>query len=245
MDGRENDHDGITRAMLFMDRNLLQGKRPTQASMLTPEDPQPWARGPAARGSKSITSTGTCRLLALPAELRELIWIHTVTEWTPALAYKHDKQVPSTRRSSILEQRPIRMDRLNRPLPPAITRVSHQLRAETLPLYYQENIFECWRPLYWVCDWSASTLINWLDTLSDREIIWLRHIVLLYKNEDELQYDVAIALVEQGYELGECDITSKLELSEYEQCFEQLGLPRHFGKKKRFDRWGASHTSAS
>lgn len=245
MGGTENDRNGITRAIPFTDRDLQQGKRPTQESMFTPEGPQPWSRRPAARGSKSIASTRTCGLLALPAELRELIWIHTVTEWMPALACKHDEQVPSTRRNRIIEQRPIRMDRLNRPLPPAITKVSHQLRAETLPLYYQENIFECWRPLYWVCDWSASTLINWLDTLSDREIKWLRRIVLLYKNEDELEYDVATALVEQGYELSDCDITSKLELSEYEQCFEQLGLPRHFGKKKRFDRWGASHTNAT
>ncbi|KAK4498205.1 hypothetical protein PRZ48_010862 [Zasmidium cellare] len=208
------------------------------------------SRRPASRISntqEATTSAVACRLLALPAELREQIWIHTVTEWMPAPSDKQDKHASSSQRSSnILEKKPIRMDRLNRPLPPAITRVSHQLQAETLPLYYQENIFECWRPLFWINDWSVSTLIDWLKSLSNGEINqakWLRHVVLLYKNQDELEYDVVAALFDElGYELDDCEITSKLELSEYEQCFEQMGLPRHFGKKKRYDRWGAAHT---
>lgn len=137
------------------------------------------------------------------------------------------------------------MDRFNRPLPPAITRVSREVQNETLPLYYQQNIFECWRPLFWLGNWSVSTLIDWLSSLEPREVGWLRHIVLLYKNKDELEYDVEDALLEQGFEFNDCTITNKLELSEYEQCFEELGLPRHFGKKRRNDRYGIVHAGGS
>lgn len=246
---RPSESDGSTRVASFIDNGI-----PPENSIVRKVVPphlsrEMWSHRPTSHHisntSESATSTGTCRLLALPAELRELIWLHTVTEWTPAPEDKHDKHTSPQRRSRILEKRPIRMDRFNRPLPPAITRVSHQLQAETLALYYQENIFECWRPLFWMYDWSVSTLIDWLNSLSLRKIKWLRHIVLLYKHNDELEHDVAAALIEQGYELNECTITSKLELSEYEQCFEQLGLPRHFGKKKRNDRWGAAQPSTS
>lgn len=67
--------------------------------------------------------------------------------------------------------------------------------------------------------------------------------VLLYKHEAELEHDVEEALAEEGFELAEGAITSKQELSEYEMCFETLGLPRHFGKKKRWDRWMAGSSS--
>lgn len=62
---------------------------------------------------------------------------------------------------------------------------------------------------------------------------------MLYKHESELEYDIEPALAEEGFELQDGVITHRQELSEYEMCFADLGLPRHFGKKRRWDRWMA------
>ncbi|EME81345.1 uncharacterized protein MYCFIDRAFT_215928 [Pseudocercospora fijiensis CIRAD86] len=185
---------------------------------------------------KAMQPSGTqarSRLLELPAELREQIWMHAVTEWTAA-SHEHDETAdvgPNAHgrlQRKQLTKRPIRMDRLNRPPPPPITRVSHQLRSETLHLYYQCNVFECWRPLFWLKNWNQSTFVDWLVSLGPEKTKWLQHIVLLYKREGELEHDVQSALAEDGFVLGEDAIEEKQELSEYEMCFEELGLPRHF-----------------
>lgn len=183
-----------------------------------------------------------CHLMELPGELREAIWIHAVTEWAPLQTSEEHNMRGRNRSASfqasntILVRRPIRMDRFNRPLPPGLTCVSHQLRTETLALYYQHNIFECWRPVFWAKDWSQSTLIDWLLSLGPRTN-WLRDINLLYKHKSELEHDIGQALLYEGFSLQNVDIKNKRELSEYELCFEELGLPRHFGSKRRSDRW--------
>jgi hypothetical protein len=64
------------------------------------------------------------RLLDLPAELREQIWIFAVTECGPVARESVgtdlcSADVSGTRRSDqVLEQKAIRIDRHNRPLPP-------------------------------------------------------------------------------------------------------------------------------
>jgi hypothetical protein len=193
-----------------------------------------------------------CPLLDLPAELREYVWMYAVTEWQPLcpVPVRHDAlsispensddggapapklTAPPHPRRGTQVQKPIRMDRFNRPLPPPLTMVSHQTRQESLPLYYQHNIFECWRPLFWHRDWSHSTLIDWLHSLTPRRTTWLSQLVLLYKHEDELAHDIRGALTDEGLALGHCNITDQQELTEYEMCFEELGLPRYFGKRK-------------
>lgn len=167
-------------------------------------------------------SHGRCRLLELPAEIREQIWIHTVTTWTRV---KH----------RMLERQPIRIDRINQPVPPSITQTSAQLRAETLHLYYQHNIFECWRPHphFWMDGLSHSTFVSWLSTLLPEKIAWLNSVILLFKNPSELEYDIESDLKEKGFELGDGVLSFRQELSEYEMCYEELGLPRYFGKQRR------------
>ena len=97
-------------------------------------------------------------------------------------------------------------------------------------------MFECWRPLFFR-DWSQSTFIDWLLNLGPEKTEWLNDVVLLYKHEGELEQDLEDALAELGVELKPGVITNRQELSEYEMSYEQLGLPRHFGKKRRTDRW--------
>ncbi|KAF7197426.1 hypothetical protein HII31_01236 [Pseudocercospora fuligena] len=196
-----------------------------------------------------VASQARSRLLELPAELREQIWMYAVTEWTPASDENYETAHEGPNAHDLLQRkqlmkRPIRMDRFNRPPPPPITRVSHQLRSETLHLYYQCNIFECWRPLFWLKDWSQSTFIDWLVSIGPEKTKWLQQIVLLYKHEGELEHDVQSALAEEGFMLAEDAIKDKQELSEYEMCFEELGLPRHFGKKRRWDRWMAGSAAS-
>ena len=142
-------------------------------------------------------------------------------------------------------KRPIRMDRFNRPCPAPLTLVCHQIRTETLKLYYQQNIWECWRPLFWLKDWSESTLIDWLCSIGPERTKWLRDIVLLYKHENEMEHDIKQALCEADFELKDCAIHDKQELSEYEMCFESMGLPRHFGRKRRWDRWMAGSVATA
>lgn len=181
-----------------------------------------------------------CHLLRLPAELRELIFVHTVTEWMPAPTSPDAAETETTSvAAGDLVKRPIRINRFNQPCPAPITLVSQQLRAETLQLHYQENVWECWRPLFWLKDWSQSTFIKWLDCMGSERTAWLCHVVLLYKHENELEHDVEAALSEEEFVLKNCTFANKRELSEYELCFEELGLPRHFGRKHRWDQWMA------
>lgn len=90
-----------------------------------------------ARARPQPTTDERCALVALAAELRKIIWIHAVTEWQPPV---------NTAQGPVLHKRPIRFEKYKRSSPPAITEVSVQIRRETLKLYYQHNIFECWRP---------------------------------------------------------------------------------------------------
>jgi len=167
-------------------------------------------------------------LLELPAELREQIWMRAVTVWT----VRPEDGVATV----VLENMPIRMDRFNRPQPPGITETCRSVRAESLHLYYQLNIFEFWRPLACFFDWSNSTLVGWLAGLGPEKVGWLNGVVLLYKEEDELENDIEEALRELGFAIKEGLIHNKRELSELEMCSEQLCLPRHFGKKRSFGR---------
>lgn len=146
----------------------------------------------------------------------------------------------------MLQKAPIRIDRLNRPLPSPITRTSLQLRAETLPLYYQCNVFEFWRPLFWVHhDLFQSTFVTWLVALGREKVGWLQDLVLLYKFDNELEHDIQEPLKKLDFELTPGVVSNRQELTEYEMCFEELGLPRHFGRTRRWDRWAAANGSDS
>lgn len=212
------------------------------------------------RALANITSTASrCRLLELPAEVRDQIWIFAVENWNPAPTlmaagraetddYVHigpgqRTTTPTAPPPSMLQKMPIRMDRFNRPLPPAITRACTQTRYETLQFYYESNIFECWRPLFWIHDWSQSTFVDWLSGLGPRKTMWLNDIVLLYKHEGELENDLEEPLAELGFDLKPNVIRSRQELSEYEHSYEAWGLPRHFGRQRRWDRWLAGNAS--
>lgn len=143
----------------------------------------------------STAALPRCRLLDLPAELREQIWIHAVTEWTSI-------PLDTKTKTKLLEKDPIRMDRWNRPLPAPITRTCTQIRSETLHLYYQNNIFECWRPLFWQVNWHQSTFLDWIIGIGAEKRGWLREVVLLYKHEAELEHDLEAALEVEGIPLG-------------------------------------------
>ena len=163
-------------------------------------------------------------LLGLPPEIREQIWTHAVVEWE-AMEQVHQHE------HRTLQQQPIRIDRYNQPLAPAITQTCRQTRAETLGLYYKCNIFESWQPLYWVDDWSQSAFVNFLNHIGPERISWLGHIDLLYKLEHELEFDIEGALREEGFALPEGVVQRRRELSEFHQSCDELGLPRQFGKK--------------
>ena len=137
----------------------------------------------------------------------------------------------------MLRKCPIRIDRFNRPPPPAITQASRLTRQETLPLYYACNIFECWRPLFWKEDRSQSTFVDWLTRLDPETCRWIEELTLLYKHEAELDHDIVEGLLELGIELQPGVISDKQELSELEMGHELLGLPKHFGKQGRSNRW--------
>ncbi|KAK5124517.1 hypothetical protein LTR85_001734 [Meristemomyces frigidus] len=137
------------------------------------------------------------------------------------------------------------MDRFNRPLPPAITRACSLTRNETLHLYYAENTWECWRPLFWIHDWSQSTFVDWLSSLGPDRTRWLRDVVLLYKHDTELEHNLYDALAALGIEVNASAISHKQELSEYEMSYEQLRLPRAFGAKRKLDRWSAGNASSN
>ncbi|RMX79932.1 hypothetical protein D0869_07939 [Hortaea werneckii] len=175
----------------------------------------------------SLFNATHCRLLELPAEIREEIWLFTVVEWIPLEAEtdRRDAGEPSG-----FQRAPIRMDRFNRPLPPAITRACVQTRGETLPLYYQSCKFECWRPKP-NHNWSFSTLVLWLLSLGPEKRSWLRDVVLLYKHEEELEHAIEEGLREFDVQMDPSIFSHRRELSEFEMSYEQLGLPRHFGKK--------------
>ncbi|KAI5363974.1 hypothetical protein Slin15195_G096290 [Septoria linicola] len=199
-----------------------------------------WLRDSRAALELALAPAPRCHLLELPAKLREMIWTHAVTQWTPSSPDVNTKasscSSPQMSRRELVK-RPIRMDRLNRPCPAPITLVSQQLRAETLQLYYQENVWECWRPLFWIIDWSESTLIDWLSYIGSERTEWLQHMVLLYKHENELEHDIKQALLDEGFMLANCTIDDQHELSEYEKASAVLGLPRHFGRKRKRDYW--------
>jgi len=89
--------------------------------------------------------------------------------------------------------------------------------------------------VFWNHDWSFSTLVDWLRSLGTRSL-WLNDLVLLYKHDTELEHEIEPELTMLGLELKTGIITNKQELSEFEITHEALGLPRHFGKKRR-DRW--------
>ncbi|RMZ26000.1 hypothetical protein D0859_09940 [Hortaea werneckii] len=194
----------------------------------------------------SLLNATRCRLLELPREIRDevgithsgtpewflltkgpQIWLFSVAEWIPlgAETDRRDAGEPSW-----LQRAPIRMDRFNRPLPPAITRASVQIRGETLPLYYQSCKFECWRPKP-NHDWSFSTLVLWLLSLGPEKRSWLHDVVLLYKHEAELEHGLEEGLREFDVRMDMSIFSHRRELSEFEMSYEQLGLPRHFGKK--------------
>lgn len=175
-------------------------------------------------------SSGRCRLLELPPEIRDQIWSFAVTEWSPTKLNNSSTAISNT---LMLHKASIRIDRLNTPPPPAVTRTCRQIRSETLHLYYSENIFECWRPLPWLSDWSRSTFVAWLTSLGPERRGWIDKICLLYKHHDELAYDIEEPLADYGILVRPGVISAKQELSELEKCHEEMGLPVHFGRKKR------------
>ena len=84
---------------------------PAVRSFSAEQDMNMQNRGLASTSGHSCVEPGaqSCQLLELPAELRELIWIHAVTDWQLATP-----NTP-TQRAATLIRRPIRLDRLNSP----------------------------------------------------------------------------------------------------------------------------------
>lgn len=161
------------------------------------------------------------------------IWLYTVVDWIPQT---NDGNKAEADEASVVRQKaPVRMDRLNKPLPPAITRTCNQVRAESLHLYYKNSQFECWRP-FPGRDWMFSILVEWLTSLGSQKTMWLNDLVLLYKQESELEYDAEEGLAELGILVRPGVISNKREVTEYEMSYEQMGLPRRFGAKRRGGR---------
>jgi len=180
------------------------------------------------RNNSNANIAPRCRLLELPAELREQIWNFAVSDWVPI----DPNEAPEADSRAWLCRGPIRIDRFNHRPPAAITAASSQTRSETLHLYYSLNTFECWRPRFRSKLWMHSSLVNWLQFLGPEKRLWLQRVVLLYKSDDELATDVEADLAAIGLPIGQGTIRHQLQLTEYERCFEQLGLPRHFGRKR-------------
>jgi len=67
-----------------------------------------------------------CHLIALPAEIRESIFTFAVMPSKPVVTFKLDNY---------------QRDAYQEAVQPAITRVSHQVRREALPLFYDSNEF--------------------------------------------------------------------------------------------------------
>jgi hypothetical protein len=182
------------------------------------------------KDSEHVTA-GRCRLLELPAELREQIWGYAVSEWHPKAEEDDDNDASDAGSSAVLYRRPVRIDRFNHTPPAAITATSSQTRAETLRLYYALNAFECWRPRFKRKLWIYSSLVNWFEFLGPEKLTWVQDIILMYKTNDELETNFEDTLATEGYMIPRGVIRHQLQLTEYEQCFEQLGLPRHFGRR--------------
>ena len=157
--------------------------------------------------------------MELPAEIREQIWIYAVTDWEPA-------------GRGMLEKQPIRVNNLNRPLPPTVTLANRQVRAESLYIYYAHNTFETWLPFVWHRDWTQSTIVMWLDSIGPEKAWWIEDIVLLYKAEWELDNDVERAIWDIAYAFKDGVVRFRQELSELEMRYEEWGLPTSFGKKR-------------
>ena len=83
-------------------------------------------------------------------------------------------------------------------------------------------------------------MIDWLKCLGPEKRSWLNSVQLLYKQESELEHDVERALQHARLNIRSGVVSNRQELSEYEMCYEEMGLPRHFGKKRRYDRWLAA-----
>ena len=77
----------------------------------------------------------------------------------------------------------------------------------------------------------------WLNSLSDEKMSWINSIVLMYKEESELESDLHGALQEEGIWIKPGVFSFRVEKSEYELCFEQMGLPRAFSARPKGPRW--------
>jgi hypothetical protein len=83
-------------------------------------------------------------------------------------------------------------------------------------------------------------LVPWLRLLGETKRAWLREVVLLHKVNDEriAEGDVDGFLEREGLGLGSGVVRQEVLLLQEEECgkvggFEQLGLPGHFGERKR------------
>lgn len=83
-----------------------------------------------------------CRLLALPAELRNRIYRHALVKDHLISIQKH----------------------VELPLPPGLLQVNRQIRAEAYQIYYLENNFG-----FTIRDYDASTLIRWCKVFTSIE----------------------------------------------------------------------------
>lgn len=122
----------------------------------------------------AATEEGSSRLLSLPGEIRNLIWRFATLQESPA-NMEDAGLVP------LLIANEIRYtDGPGRPklqpanLPPALLRISRQVRSEALPIYYAENRFSVALDTKEAYDVS----LGWVDSLSDRALTSLSAIVL-------------------------------------------------------------------
>lgn len=80
-----------------------------------------------------MTSMQKCRLLALPPELRNKIYIQFLVQATPIQISER-----STEPSAAAQGATLQYERL---IEPAFLQTCHQIRYEALPIFYGENVF--------------------------------------------------------------------------------------------------------
>lgn len=94
---------------------LVDGLLAHEAILQGNNNPSQWLRGHRQKLEDMLPH---CRLMNLPAELREQIFSFAVTEWVPVPDEFVTIGTPPPRSVRVLQKRAIRIDRLNKPTPP-------------------------------------------------------------------------------------------------------------------------------
>lgn len=107
-------------------------------------------------------------LMSLPPELREIIWFHALAGDEPLICYLAKR---TTRLPTGCEDFPLALERQSKRYPqhPPLTLVSRQVRKETLPVFYNENIFS-----FSLDDRDGNQIGQWQDFALPDDTFFLR-----------------------------------------------------------------------